>query len=127
MLSGLILIEKDTTGTEDGILHLNEVYNLQLNADLVVLSACETGRGKLIDGEGVIGLARGFLYAGAQNVLMSLRQVNDAPTKDLMVTFYEALLLGQTRAEALQTSKRWMISRPSARPSDWAWFVLIGT
>ena len=67
-LSGLLLAQ-DSTLAEDGILYLNEVYNLNLNADLVVLSACETALGKVARGEGLIGLTRGFLYAGAQNLL----------------------------------------------------------
>ena len=126
-LSGLMLAEADTTAAEDGILHLGEVYNLPLNAELVALSACETGLGRLARGEGLIGLTRGFLYAGAESVLMSLHRVNDEATSELMVAFYRALLDGHQKVEALRMAKQEMITRPSARPRDWAWFVLVGT
>jgi CHAT domain-containing protein/Tfp pilus assembly protein PilF len=126
-LSGLILAQ-DTTRTEDGILHLGEIYNLSLNADLVVLSACETGLGKIARGEGLIGLTRGFLYAGAQNLLVSLWQVNDASTANVMVDFYRNILDGKNKAGALREAKLKMIeSNPQyARPFYWAPFVLIG-
>jgi CHAT domain-containing protein len=86
-LSGLVLTREDSSSKEDGILHLGEIYNLNLNADLVVLSACETGLGQVAKGEGIIGLTRGFLDAGASNLLVSLWQVSDATTADLMVDF----------------------------------------
>jgi len=113
---------------EDGILYLGEIYNLNLNADLVVLSACETGLGKMAKGEGLIGLARGFLYAGAANLLVSLWQVNDASTANLMIDFYRNMLEGKNKAEALRLAKLRMIERHAkyARPYHWAPFVLIG-
>ena len=127
-LSGLILTQEDTTSKEDGILHLGEIYNLHLNADLVVLSACETGLGQIAQGEGIIGLTRGFLYAGASNVLVSLWQVSDMTTSDLMVDFYDKLLAGMSKAEALAEAKRQMIRRDPgyAKPYYWAPFILIG-
>jgi len=127
-LSGLILAQEDTASQEDGILHLGEIYNLHLNADLAVLSACETGLGQFAKGEGIIGLTRGFLYAGAQNVLVSLWQVSDMTTADLMVDFYDKLLGGMSKAEALAEAKRQMIRRDPgyAKPYYWAPFVLIG-
>jgi CHAT domain-containing protein len=127
-LSGLILAPEDTTSKEDGILHLEEIYNLNLNADLVVLSACETGLGQVAKGEGIIGLARGFLYAGASNLLVSLWQVSDATTADLMVDFYDKMLGGMSKSEALHAAKLQMIRRHGeyAKPYYWAPFILVG-
>jgi CHAT domain-containing protein len=127
-LSGLILTQEDTASNEDGILHLGEIYNLNLNAELVVLSACETGLGQIAQGEGIIGLTRGFLYAGASNVLVSLWQVSDMTTADLMVDFYDKLLAGMSKAEALAEAKRQMIRRDPgyAKPYYWAPFILVG-
>jgi CHAT domain-containing protein/Tfp pilus assembly protein PilF len=127
-LSGLILTQENTTSKEDGILRLGEIYNLNLNADLVVLSACETGLGQIAQGEGIIGLTRGFLYAGASNVLVSLWQVSDMTTSDLMVDFYDKMLVGMSKAEALAEAKRQMIRRDPgyAKPYYWAPFILVG-
>jgi CHAT domain-containing protein len=126
-LSGLVLAQ-DTTSSEDGILYLGEIYNLDLNADLLTLSACETGLGQIAKGEGIIGLTRGFLYAGAANLLVSLWQVNDQTTADLMVDFYGNMLNGQIKAEALRQAKLKLIqSHPEyAKPYYWAPFILIG-
>ena len=126
-LSGLLLwLDEDSS--EDGILHLDEIYNLNLNADLVVLSACESGIGKVIEGEGIIGLTRGFLYAGASNLLVSLWQTSDAAAADLMVEFYSNMLRGSNKTEALRHAKfNLMDSNPEyAKPYYWSSFVLIG-
>jgi CHAT domain-containing protein len=124
-LSGLLLAPDER---EDGILHLGEVYNLRLNAELVVLSACETGLGRIARGEGIIGLTRGFLYAGAASVLVSLWQVSDATTAELMVDFYGEILRGSSRPEALREAKRRLIRRQPeyAKPYYWAPFILVG-
>lgn len=113
---------------DDGVLHLSEIYTLELNAEMVVLSACETGIGRLATGEGVIGLARGFVYAGAQNVVVSLWQAADAPTRDLMVQFYDELLSGTPRADALRQAKLNALDGDAAGadPYVWAPFVMIG-
>lgn len=126
-LSGIVLTPDTTTG-EDGVLQLGEIYNLRLNADLAVLSACETGLGKLARGEGIIGLTRGFLYAGAENVLVSLWQADDATTATLMVDFYEAMLGGEAKAEALSRAKRALIHQDPryAKPYYWSSFILVG-
>ena len=126
-LSGL-LFATEPDGPEDGVLYLPEIYNLALNADLVVVSACESGTGKLAKGEGLIGLARGFFYAGARNLLVSLWQVGDWSTADLMRLFYQNLLDGQGKAEALRRAKLELLrTHPDyARPYHWAAFVLIG-
>jgi CHAT domain-containing protein/Tfp pilus assembly protein PilF len=126
-LSGLLLAPI-ASQKEDGILYLGEIYNLNLNADLVVLSACETGLGKMAKGEGLIGLGRGFLYAGAANLLVSLWQVNDASTANLMIDFYEKMLEGKSKTAALREAKLHLIERQAkyAKPYYWAPFVLMG-
>ncbi|HEX7285794.1 MAG TPA: CHAT domain-containing protein [Candidatus Angelobacter sp.] len=91
-LSGLVLSLVDEHGQpQDGFLQLQDIYSLDLSADLVVLSACETGLGKEINGEGLIGLTRGFMYAGASRVVASLWKVSDAATAKLMAEFYRAM------------------------------------
>lgn len=82
-----------------------DLYNLQLNADPVVLSACETGIGELRRGEGIVSLARGFTYAGAKSIVTSLWSVADEKTKDIMVAFYQNLKKGLPRGEALRQAK----------------------
>jgi CHAT domain-containing protein len=123
-----LLLQREEGSSEDGILHLGEVYNLRLNADLVVLSACDTGRGRIARGEGIIGLTRGFLYAGAKSLLVSLWPVGDAATADLVLEFYEELLAGRPRAEALRQAKlRTMGRNPEyAQPYYWSSLVLVG-
>ena len=125
--SGLLLMEHKGSA-EDGTLRLAEIYNLSLNADLVVLSACETGLGQLVRGEGVIGLTRGFLYAGASSVLVSLWRAADATTATLMVDFYRELLTGKRASRALREAKLGAIHRDpeSAKPYSWSAFVLVG-
>ena len=128
-LSGLVFSLIDQEGKpQDGFLRLHEVYNLQLNADLIVLSACETGLGKEIKGEGLIGLTRGFMYSGAPRVVASLWNVDDLATAELMKLFYQGMLKdglpagAALRAAQLELSgqKRW------ASPYFWAGFVLHG-
>ena len=93
------------SGDEDGWLHAYELYNLELQADLVVLSACNTGFGKWVRGEGVMSLARGFAFAGCPSVAMSLWEVNDQATSELMEYFYAGLAQGLSKDEALRQAK----------------------
>ena len=126
-LSGIVL-SQDTTGGEDGVLHLGEVYNLDLDAELVVLSGCQTGLGMFAKGEGLVGLTRGFMYAGADALLASLWQVGDGSTRAFMESFYEEKLGGVSAVQALQRAKLAMIkSHPElAMPFYWAGFILVG-
>jgi CHAT domain-containing protein/Tfp pilus assembly protein PilF len=126
-LSRLLLAPGPGSG-EDGVLHLGETYNLRLNADLVVLSACDTGRGRIARGEGIIGLTRGFLYAGARSLVVSLWPVSDTAGSDLVVDLYRELLAGRTKAEALRQAKlRTMGRNPEyAKPYYWSSLVLVG-
>lgn len=128
-LSG-ILLSPDTTGSHDGILYSGELYNLKLNSDLVVLSACETGLGRISKGEGIIGLTRALLYAGTKNIIVSLWQVNDKSTSDLMKVFYKILLESNGHSNyslALRKAKLDMIrGKYYAHPLFWSTFILIG-
>ncbi len=130
-LSGLVLSLFGRDGRpQDGFLRLHDVYNLNLNADLVVLSACHTALGKEIRGEGLIGLTRGFLHAGAQRVVASLWKVEDRATAQLMESFYRAMTAGGLRpAAALRRAQLDMIEGPNRRwraPNVWAAFVFHG-
>lgn len=114
---------------EDGNLFSGEIYNLDLNAEMVVLSACQTGLGKFSKGEGVIGLSRALIYAGAKNIIVSFWSVADESTAELMVDFYKNLLhkKDQNFREALQQAKVNMIQRKTySAPYYWAPFVMIG-
>jgi CHAT domain-containing protein len=88
------------------------VERVRLDADLVVLSACESGLGKELGGEGLIGLTRAFQYAGARSVMASLWNVNDQATAELMIRFYRHLRAGKTKDEALRAAQRELIEGP---------------
>jgi CHAT domain-containing protein len=115
-------------GARDGFLRAHEVFNLNLPADLVVLSACRTGLGKEVRGEGIVGLTRGFMYAGAARVLVSLWDVSDRATSELMGRFYEGMLKRKLRpAAALRAAQLAMARDPRFKaPYYWAGFVLQG-
>jgi len=125
-LSGLVL----APGTEeggDGFLQVYEIFNLKLSAELAVLSACETALGKEVTGEGLVGLTRAFFYAGVPSVVVSLWNVVDGPTPDLMLSFYQDLDGPGGKARALRQAKLTMISRRIySHPAYWAPFVLVG-
>lgn len=128
-LSAILLSMVDETGAPvDGILQLHEIYNLKLPAELVVLSACETGIGKQIRGEGLIALTRGFMYAGAARVVASLWKVDDSATAALMARFYkEMFTYGKSPAAALQAAQIHISEQKRWRdPYYWAGFVLQG-
>jgi CHAT domain-containing protein/Tfp pilus assembly protein PilF len=128
-LSSLALSMFDERGQpQDGFLRLNDIYNLELNADLVVLSACQTALGKDIRGEGLVGLTRGFMYAGAARVLASLWSVEDRATAELMKRFYRAMLIDRlSPAAALRQAQIEMSRIPRFRsPYFWAGFTLQG-
>jgi CHAT domain-containing protein len=129
-LSGIVLSLVDEAGKrQDGFLRLQDIYNLKLQAELVVLSACQTGLGKEIKGEGLIGLTRGFMYAGAPRVVASLWKVDDRATSELMKRFYQGLL-GPERlrpAGALRQAQLSIWKQKQWRaPYYWAAFVLQG-
>jgi CHAT domain-containing protein/tetratricopeptide (TPR) repeat protein len=128
-LSGLALSLVDTEGRRrDGFLRLNTIYNMRLSADLVVLSACQTALGKELAGEGLVGLTRGFMYAGARRVIASLWQVSDVATAELMKKFYAGMLQRHLPpAAALRQAQLEMSRDPRwSAPYFWAGFVLQG-
>jgi CHAT domain-containing protein/tetratricopeptide (TPR) repeat protein len=113
---------------EDGMLHAYEIANIKLQAEMVVLSACESGAGRLMAGEGLLSLTRAFLGAGAHSVVASLWHANDAATAQLMKLFYAGLKKGESRSRALQQAKialRHSAGRES-NPFYWAPFILVG-
>jgi CHAT domain-containing protein len=128
-LSGVVFSLVDEHGTaQEGFLRLHEIYNLKWSAELVVLSACQTALGKEIRGEGLVGLTRGFMYAGAERVLASVWNVNDGATAQFMKRFYQGLFTKQLRpAAALRQAQVEMWKRaPTRAPYYWAAFVLQG-
>lgn len=128
-LSGIVVSERDAAGRpSNGFLSLADVSSMQLSAELVVLSACRTGLGKDVRGEGLVGLTRGFMNAGAPRVLASLWKVSDTATAGLMSRFYREMLEeGLAPAEALREAQRALRKdRRTSAPHAWAGFVLEG-
>jgi len=128
-LSGLVLSLVDESGKpQDGFLRMSDIFNLRLPADLVVLSACQTALGKEIKGEGLVGLTRGFMYAGARRVVASLWQVDDMATAELMKHFYHGMLKENLRPAAALREAQIKMSGSSrwSSPYYWAGFVIQG-
>jgi len=127
--SAIVLSMVDEKGRpQPGLLTANEIYNLKLPAELVVLSACQTGLGKEFRGEGLVGLTRGFMYAGAARVVVSLWNVNDKATAELMARFYKAMLRDNQRpAAALRAAQLEVLKQKQWQsPYYWAAFTLQG-
>jgi CHAT domain-containing protein len=129
-LSGLVLSLVDPSGRpRPGFLSAIDVFNLKLSADLVVLSACRTALGREVRGEGLVGLTRGFMYAGAPRVVASLWTVDDAATAELMRRFYQAMLGPRSLAPTAALREAQLAVRGLSRwrhPHYWAGFVLQG-
>jgi CHAT domain-containing protein/tetratricopeptide (TPR) repeat protein len=128
-LSSLVLSTVDAAGKpQNGFLRANDIYNMKLPAELVVLSACQTGLGKEVKGEGLIGLTRGFMYAGARRVVVSLWSVSDKATSDLMTKFYRGILKNNERpAAALRAAQIEMWKQKKWQsPYYWAGFTMQG-
>lgn len=122
-----IIFSQEGNQYDDGVLYSGEVYGLRLNAKLVVLSACETGLGREVNGEGLTGLATGFFHAGANGVVVSLWQVADQSTSQLMISMFEKLSQQPNNAQALRAAKLQLIGQPqTASPFFWAAFILQG-
>jgi CHAT domain-containing protein/Tfp pilus assembly protein PilF len=127
--SGIVLSLVDRLGNpQNGFLGLEDIYNLNLSADLVVLSACETGLGKNVQGEGLIGLARGFMFAGAPRLVVSLWQVPDRATAELMKEFYRGMLTEKLRPLAALRRAQMNLAKDArwSSPYYWAGFTLQG-
>ena len=127
-MSGLVLSMFNKSGEqEDGYLRLSDIYNLKLSADLVVLSSCESALGKDLGSEGINGLPRAFLYAGARTVVASLWKVDDEATVTLMSAFYSRLQRGDDPAQALQGAQLKLLKNTRlSNPYYWAAFILEG-
>ena len=112
---------------DDGLLTVNEIMNLQYNARLVVLSACQTGLGPLERGEGVTGLTRAVMYAGSPATAVSLWNVDDTGTRELMTRLYENIIQkDMDNAEALHKAKQDMLKNKYRHPYFWSAFVMYG-
>lgn len=120
-----LMLTRGPASAEDGRLQVFEIFNLRLNADLVTLSACQTGLGKQVSGEGMVGLTRAFLYAGARSLVVSLWPVSDRSTPDLMSSFYRHMEGTGTKAEALRQAKLERV-KAGEEPYRWAPFTLAG-
>ncbi|MCH2022611.1 MAG: CHAT domain-containing protein [Saprospiraceae bacterium] len=128
IMSSLAFTENYDT-LEDNFLQAHEISKQQLNADMVVLSACETGYGRFEQGEGIISLARSFMYAGAPSLVVSLWQVNDVSTALIMKSFYDNLANGMNKAQALRQAKLFYIRNSdgiAAHPAFWSPFIQLG-
>jgi CHAT domain-containing protein/Tfp pilus assembly protein PilF len=123
-----LALSHETGSQEDGMLHAAEIFNLELDAELVSLSACQTGLGKMVKGEGLIGLTRAFIYAGTPSVLVSLWSVADRSTAELMIEFYKNLIgNGMDKSQSLRESKLYLMDQTEfSHPFYWAPFVIVG-
>lgn len=123
------VFSKNPDSNEDGFLHLYELYTLRLHANMAVLSACRTGIGKSVKGEGMMSLARGFAYAGCPSVVMSLWAIDDKATSIVVNKFYEGLAQGNTKDAALRRAKLALINTRDpvlSNPYYWAGLVVVG-
>ena len=127
-LSGIAFAQpSEESPDEDGILYASEIAELNLQADLVVLSSCESGSGKIVPGEGVLSLSRSFLQSGVQNVICSYWKVYDNYTAQLMSSFYQEVLNKENYSNSLRSAKLKMIkNKNTADPKKWSGFVLLG-
>lgn len=128
-LASKLIFTLDNDTIEDGFLNTYEIYDLNLNADLAVLSACKTGVGKLSKGEGIMSLARGFLYAGVPGIVMTLWEVEDISSANIMADFYRNLKEGLSKDLALRNSKLTYLNTANqlqSHPYFWAAYVQIG-
>ncbi len=126
-LSNLPSIEpSDSSHHEENILTISEAYNLELSADLVVLSSCGSGVGTLQQGEGIMAINRGFLYAGANNIIFTQFDIPDEASSQLVKRLFEGVLAGKSYAAALREAKLSLLKEEHSSPQDWAGFSLIG-
>lgn len=127
MYSHLVLAQTNVSAKEDGLLEARELLEMDLQADLAVLSACETGRGKIGAGEGMIGLTWALFVAGVPSTVVSHWKVADKSTAELMLAFHQQLQAKQPKAEALRRAALQMLKQPHYRhPFHWAGFTLVG-
>jgi CHAT domain-containing protein len=114
---------------EDGLLNTYEVYGIPLKARMVVLSSCNTGTGMLSSGEGILSLARGFLYSGSQSVVMSMWEIEDQSGTDIVKMFYDNLLRGKSKSKALKNARTEYLKTASqlkSHPYFWSSLIVYG-
>lgn len=121
-----LILSLNNNRKEDGFLHAREIYNLKFKAELIVLSACQTARGKLEYGEGVFGISRVFFYSGARSVVSTLWNIGDRSAVRFMDIFYGFLRKGYNKSQALQLTKLEMLNSKFSHPFYWAAFILNG-
>ncbi len=124
-----LAFQQNVDNENDGFLNTYEIYNMRYNARMAVLSSCNTGYGKFMKGEGVMSLARGFMYAGCPSIVMTLWEVSDKSGAQLMQSFYKNLKAGKSKAEALQQAKLNFLKNADnlrANPYFWSSYVIIG-
>jgi CHAT domain-containing protein len=122
----LVLTLLDQPKDQDGFLRLSEVMGLKINADIVALTACQTGLGRHISGEGTMGMGRAFQYAGAKSVLMSLWSVSETSSVKLVESFFKHLKEGKSKLEALRLARKEIRDAGYDHPFFWAPFILVG-
>jgi CHAT domain-containing protein len=130
LMQSRLFFEEDSSSEEDGILYAQEIYGLRINSPLTVLSACQTGKGPLLRGEGVMSLARAFQYAGSQRVLTTLWQADDRAGSSLNQAFFKELADGVSVEEALQKARiQWLQQSDTyhSHPYFWSAYVMIGS
>jgi CHAT domain-containing protein len=128
-LNSTLVFSPNNEGDEDGFLNVFEIYNLDLNASMVVLSACNTGYGKLKRGEGIMSLARAFFYAGVPDVVMTLWTVGDESGGKLMTHFYQNLAKGASKDVALRNAKLSFLEEADPiiqHPFYWSGYIVVG-
>ncbi len=129
LLQSRLFLEPDSDQAEDGVLHAFEIYQLQLNSPLIVLSACQTGAGPVVQGEGVMSLARAFQFAGSRQVVTTLWNADDRSSFELMTRFFKALVKGLSAEDALSFSRKaWLATADNfhSHPYFWAGMVVVG-
>lgn len=119
-------MNRDDAGPEDGLLQPIDLFGVRLDADLVVLSFCQSGNGHFEKGEGLIGFSAAFFLAGANSILSSLWVIDDESAAQFMNRYYRHLAAGKTKGEALRLSKIDIMNSKYGHPFFWAPFILIG-
>jgi CHAT domain-containing protein len=128
-MNSAMIFSQGNDSPEDGLLYTYEVYGIPMNARMVVLSSCNTGNGILSSGEGILSLARGFIYSGCQSVVMSMWEIDDKSGTEVMKMFYDNLLKGKSKAQALKASRREYLKNASqlrSHPYFWSSLVVYG-
>jgi CHAT domain-containing protein len=128
-MNSAMIFTQSSDNPEDGLLNTYEVYGIPLKARMVVLSSCKTGYGKLSTGEGILSLAKGFLYSGSQSVVMSMWEIEDRSGTDIIKMFYDNLLKGKSKSSALKKARKDYLENASqlrSHPYFWSTLLIYG-